>query len=133
MICIPLRIFIRLGLGVLSVNLSSVFSDATLSRVAFVSDWCVFSESVSIPLPILISEFLAGYVCLLSHRYFSDNLMFCSNNLPVIYSVIKGSTNFAPCNFILQNLAYFYLRAHFNLSPAFVPSISNPADQFTRL
>ena len=90
--------------------------------MAFVSARCVFSKSLSMPLP-----------CLLSHRYFSDNLMLCPDNLSVIHSVKKESTKSAPCNYILQNIAYFYLRAPFNLSLAFVPSNFNPADKFTCL
>ena len=85
------------------------------------------------PLPMLISKCLVGHACLLSHLYFSDNLMLFSDNLPVIYSFKKGSTKSVTCNFILQNLADFYLRVPFNLSLAFVPSIFNPADKFTHL
>ena len=59
--------------------------------------------------------------------------MLCSDNLSVVHSVNKGSTQSAPCNYILQNIAYFYLRAPFNLSLAFVPSDFNPADKFTCL
>ena len=125
--------FYRSWIGGYEIKPLACFSDATPSRVAFVSDRCVFSKPLSMPLPILISEFLAGYACLLSHHYFSDNLMLCSDNLSVIYSIKKGSIKSALSNFILQNLAYFYLRAPYNLSLAFVPSIFNPADKFTCL
>ena len=87
MICTPLRI------GDFEYKPLACFSDATPSRVTFVSDRLVFSKSLSMPLPVLISELLGWLCLLLSHRYFSDNLMFCSGNLPVK----KGSTSF--CSF----------------------------------
>ena len=57
--------------------------------MAFVSDGCVFSKSLFIPLPISILEFLAGYACLLSHHNFSVNLMLCSDSLPGSFFLLK--------------------------------------------
>ena len=97
MICSPRRIFIGPRLGGFEFKPLVSFSDATPSWMAFVSGRGVFSKSLdlSMPLPALISEFLAGNACLPSRRYFSDNLMLCSDNLSVIHSVKKGSTKSA--------------------------------------
>ena len=57
--------FYRTWAGGLESKPLVCFSDATPSRVAFVSDRGVFSKPLPLQLPVLNWEFLAGYACLL--------------------------------------------------------------------
>ena len=107
-------------------------SDATPAKVAFVSSRGVFSRSLPRQLPILQSEFLAGYIALNGNLQVSNNILLCADNLSVLYSIKKGASRSTPCNFILQQMGYLYLKAPFSLSLAYIPSEINLADKFTR-